>query len=159
MKIDLKHKSPNNFIDKIKELQKTKIKSGYFSDQGLHSSGMGYSDLAYKHAKGFTINGVSVPSRDVRPSVILSMRSNDFKKIVHRHLYKYIGGEISYSSVMNQFGNIISDTAKSRFGVPSPSNPMNSSFWAEVKGFNAPLVHTGELMDNWTYRIQFGGGK
>ena len=148
----IKRKTRNfeKLIKKLKKLDDAKVKSGYFPEQGIHSSsGIPYYELAFIHAKG---EG-NFPRRDVRPSVLTALWQPEFKRTAVVNTMAYLNGKVPLESLLDTLGFKITDIAQSYFGIPSKYNPSNSDWWAsQKKEGDTPLVFDGELRDMWSYK-------
>lgn len=154
MQVSITRKTFNldKLVKKIESLKNQEVKSGYFKEQGDHPEAeMSYVDLAWMHAKG---DG-EFPERDVRIPTTLEMKgvstSNFFAKATRDFLFK----DITISETLDKIGWKISSIAVSYFGIPSQYLPMNSAWWAKVKGGNTPLVNEGYLMDAWAWKNSY----
>ncbi len=146
----IKRKTRNfeKLIKKLQKLNNAEVKSGYFPEQGIHSSSeLPYYELAYIHAKG---EG-DLPRRDVRPSVYSYMRQPVFNKTIESNIKAYLSGKVSLESFLDGFGYRVTDIAQSYFGDTSVLTP-NTDWWAAQKGGNTPLVFDGELRDMWSFK-------
>lgn len=146
----IKRKTRNfeKLVKRLKELNNAKVKSGYFPEQGIHSTAeMPYAELAFIHAKG---EG-DLPIRDVRPSVLTYLRQPVFNKTLEVNIKAYLSGKVSLDSFLDGFGYRITDIAQSYFGDPDVL-AANSAYWAAQKGGNTPLVFEGELRDAWSFK-------
>jgi hypothetical protein len=131
----------DKLIKKIRDLKKASVESGYFIEQGIHSTiDMPYTSLMATHEWGW-----GVPQRQARLStfdVVTNSKSN--KKELRNFLYT----DQKLEQYLDKVGSRITMTAKGFFGQPSLRIPSN----APSKGVDSPLVDTGELKDAWSYR-------
>lgn len=141
-----KTRNIDKMIEKIKALKAASVQSGYFIEQGIHSTiGIPYTTLMQNHEFGF-----GVPQRHLRQSAF-DVVSNS--KINRKEIKNFLFTGENLDTYLNKSGARIANTAKSLFGVVSPQVPSNAPMTIALKGGNdTPLVDTGELRDAWSFR-------
>ena len=129
-------------LKNILELDGQSVEIGWFDSQGIHEpSGMKYTDLAHYHATG---GGGEVIHRDVL-AVLEIMYPPREDKDLHELILKWIENPIKKNSdqITKHIGESWQDKLQGLFGSsllhPTPNNPD-------------PLIDTGDLRDNATYR-------
>jgi len=145
-KVVRKTKNIERLIEKIKKLKLANVQSGYFIEQGIHTTiDMPYTTLMQTHEFGF-----GVPQRHLRLST-LDIVSNS--KVNRKELKSFLYSGESLEDYLNKTGSRITNTAKSLFGVVSSRVPSNAPMTIALKqGRDEPLVDSGELRDKWSFR-------
>lgn len=144
----LKRKTKNldGLINKINNLKKAKIETGYL-DSSLHYSGETYAELMAWYEYGeITFNGIPMiyPVRAI--TINKHKRNAAKKKELKNTLVDYLFKGESLNSILNDVGQQFTETAQSIFNntseLPVYSNPT-------------PLFETGDLRDNWKYTVTY----
>lgn len=145
-KVIRKTKNIERLIKKIQLLKNSSVESGYFIEQGVHSTiGLTYTELMRKHEWGF-----GVPQRHLRLSASNIVSSSPQNK---KELKNYLYTNQDMDTYLNLTGSRITNVAQSLFGVITAEVPSNAPYTILLKGGrDEPLVDTGELRDNWAYR-------
>ena len=157
--IYLKTNNLDKLEKRLKALAKLKTKVGYFQEQGDHYSGMTYPELVAMHSSG-------VPSKNIpaRPIFEIAYMSYDLKKsTIKNDLKKYLSsiGKSSAPIKVEQIGinfvNSFSQHMIPIFGDTSKLKP-NTPYTQHLKTLagveaNNPLVWTGDLRDNLSYKL------
>jgi len=152
MQLNLKLKKTKSYLKKINQLKsqleslnEAKVYIGYFADQGIHEeSNMLYTELMAIHEYGIDKNGVSIPARPVleltRSGGVFT--SEDKKAILEAFTGVFAKG-IPISKPLTKIGEYYQQKGKQIFG--------STALLPTVKG-NPPLIDTGDLADNFSYR-------
>lgn len=142
---------------RMKELQNTTAHVGVDSTDGIHEgSGMLYTELHWLHHSGYTTNGRRVPARPVSTVVRYTFKGED---ILRKGLDKYFsnlnkkGGVISAEAALKPWLTSMLDYAKYEVFGSTTKLESNSPYTIKMKGFDSPMVDTGELRDQWKVRI------
>jgi hypothetical protein len=128
---------------------------GYYATQGKHYSGLSYPELMAIHEFGAPtagFGGVGIPPRPVLSITMKLVKANGTKQI-YTPLSKYfgrLGGTPKSEFYLNKIGLNLASTAQNLFGSHPPliSNSLSTS---QSKGFNKPLIWTGDLKANIAY--------
>lgn len=152
----------DNLEKRIRELQEAEIEVGYFQEQGNHYSGISYPDLIALHANGS--EEMNMPSRDVM-GTSFDIFNADYanEKKLKSNIEKYLSNiksksaPISVNKLGESWSDSFMDSANAVFGNPLFLAP-NSEFTKRLKDLagvdpDKPLVWTGDLQDNLTYRF------
>lgn len=159
IKISRKTKNIEGLIKKIQTLVKSKVESGYFSEQGEHytydSKGnlkvsMPYVDLIAMQEYGTTSQGGNIPARPIRDTTLLYLK-NPMKSYA-KALSGYFYGNTDLRKTLDIGGQVIGLTAQNLFGIAIGKIEGNARSTIEIKGFDAPLVDSGDLMEKWAYK-------
>lgn len=147
LKITRKTKNFEKLENKIKRLVKENVESGYFKEQPDHpTADMSYAQLMAIHEYGYG----GLPERPVREITMSSMKG-EVGKIIKRNLFR-----LSEEKLLDLIGKNTTELAKSIFGESPPLEP-NSDYTIDMKGFDAPLIDSGVLRENWSYRVSING--
>lgn len=151
IKITRKTRNIEKLIKKLEKIGKSNVSSGYFPEQGYHSEyGMSYANLMSIHETG----KFGLPVRPVKFLTAQHMdRSYPEWSIA---IKKFLQGKQDLDSSLHEIGIEATAEAKSIFGSVPPLQP-NSPETIQIKGSNQPLVDSGELRDNWGYKVGDGG--
>ena len=152
IKITRKTRNIEKLIKKLEKIGKSNVSSGYHPEQGYHSEyGMSYANLMAIHEKGMFEN---LPPRPVRLYTQVEMeRSYPQWSIA---IKKFLQGKQDLDSSLHEIGIEATQVAKGIFGQSPPLQP-NHPITIEIKNSNQPLVYTGELRDNWGYKVGDSG--
>lgn len=154
MKITAKLKTVKNNFDglkkRIRRLQNEKVFYGYFAEQGSHSEwNIDYAELMAIHEYGTE----DIPARPVF-SITLFQAKNSRNPVIKSALSKYFYKlETSFdpnrplADIGQGFGRMTGD----KFGDSNVLIP-NADYTVSEKGFDSPLVWTGELRANIAYK-------
>lgn len=151
--MDVKITRKTNLIEtlqkKIKDIQKASVSSGYYPESGIHEdSGMHYAALMSLHEFGSRIE--AIPARPVR-EITINTAVRDGKYWCD-DVRNYLEGKKTLNSSLNSIGSELTDTAQGIFGS-SPPLTENAESTVEIKGKNTPLVDTGDLRNEWTWKV------
>ena len=148
IKITRKTKNFEKLAKKLQTLAKESVESGYFKEQPDHpEAGMSYAQLMTIHEYGYNGN----EERPVRDITMANMKG-EVGKILKRNLFK-----LSEEQLLDVIGKDTTRFAKSVFGDTSLL-ASNSAYTIDLKGFDAPpLVDSGLLANNWSYRVSING--
>ena len=138
----------DKLLAKMKEMAESSIETGYFKQQGEHSSGIMYTDLMKIHEYGLFDN---TPERPVRELTLKENHQQDWKFIqseIKNIFYKDY--DVDYS--FDQIGKYYTEKARDIFGNVNDLTP-NAPSTVQLKGFNSPLVDSGDLAMHWSWRI------
>lgn len=139
-----------NLKSSLRKLQKAYSQYGYFSSQGKHHSGLKFPYLAAIHEFG-----LDQPRRPVFQ--ITAMTKGDLimgnTKLALKRDFKRIarGMSIKFEDTLDTFATTGMKLTKRNFGKTPPLK-SNSQATINLKGRNSPLIDTGELMDNMSYK-------
>lgn len=135
------------------KLEKTYSEYGYFQEQGIHQeSGLSYPYLMSIHEWG-TANG-HIPAR--KPfSIAIFGGGQSLLKALKRPMAAHVRSatrKVNYpvDQTLEIFGSVGVYMTKGLFG--SSTLLSNAPSTIRQKGFDAPLVETGDLRDNMRYR-------
>ena len=141
----------------INELKNTKLKFGYFDDSGNHSQSnrsgepIPYSALMAWHELGLG----DYPARPLL-TIAQQLAQDDFVSGKYTKITKSVISDVGNNSLhVNRLASDIRDDMKSVFG--SDYLQGNSESTILNKGFDSPLEETGELRDNFGYKINNEG--
>lgn len=136
-----------------KVLKNSSVKVGYPKGSGKHEgSGLSYAELMFlQEVQGVpSRNGLvrrrpfEVTMRTEGPVII----DNLLKRIANAYIYN----NRSTQYTLGWFGNTLSETIKAKFGnkgVLQPNAPMT----IRKKGFDSPLIETGDLFNNLHFKV------
>lgn len=155
LKMSTKFKKNNlkNLKKRIREIDGQHIKYGYFKEQGQHTyADMYYVDLMAIHEYGSVDAGFGViPPRPVFQIAINEIKVRDYKTVLRplESMFNRIGGDKSVDQVLDRIGYNFARKTQSIFGSDKLAD--NSPATIDSKGFNSPLIWTGELSANMAY--------
>lgn len=147
LQIVRKTRNLEKFIKKLQKTRSESVSTGYYGSQGNHSEyEMSYVELMQIHEYGQQ----GIPPRPVQ------MHTRHYMQDTYRQgwsleIKKYISGKQSLDGSLHAIGIEATGYAKGLFGKSPPLTPNAQSTITE-KGFNEPLVDTGELRDKWAYK-------
>lgn len=134
------------------------IQEGFL--EGHHGpSGMTYAQLALMLEEGTrTSSGaVHIPARPAFKHAYFSLQSSSvFKEYGQLQFTLFCQGKISAGQFLDNLGTFLRDWHKDIMytWVTSGTTAMNNApLTIDLKGFNMPFVHTGELTNNVKYTV------
>lgn len=154
MKLIRKTRNLDKLIKRVTALCREEVATGYFPENGIHyGSGLAYATLMAMHHQGYEGKYAFVPARKVRTQVALDMKSlfPSWGKQVNNYLYH----DKSLRDTLDFIGRLSATRAYDIFGDKSELAP-NSAYTIHLKNSDSPLVDTGELRDNWSYKSSVG---
>lgn len=141
----------SKLVKKLKALNKQKVEFGYFEEQGLHQSGLKFTELMAIHEDGAGVAVRPVLGKFHPYSYTLTgqMESSSFTKMTNSWLKEYIQNiSMTNDRLADKFSMWAVHAAGEIFGNAPPL----------VFTYNeTPLVDTGELSDNFAWRISWQG--
>lgn len=155
LKMSTKFKKNNlkNLKKRIREVEGQHVKYGYFKEQGDHAyAEMSYVDLMIIHEYGSVDAGFgAIPPRPVFQIALNEIKTQDYKKIVRplESMFNRIGGNKPVDQVLDRIGYNFVRKTQSIFGSDKLAD--NSPSTVEAKGYNSPLIWTGDLAANVAY--------
>lgn len=154
IKVEKKGKKLDKILKNIQKLNKQVLEVGHFSDQGLHYSGMTYPELLAYWARGITVSGVGGRViQDPKSQFIFQyLSTHDFSKNVRIKAaldkwYRNLTNNPN-PSLLDNVGLVLQEEYKDVFGI------FKGPYMA---GTDTPMLETGDLQDNVTYRKSRGG--
>lgn len=159
VKVKIKKRNGNSSLDKIlKDLDKrinTKIKVGWFSDQGSHPSPRGnwsYASLAYFHKVGYP--ELNIPPRDPLGSTAFQLlRKSSAEFMISKLIKEYFSPKYEPTRKADELADYIIFKTQSSFGSGGDLED-NEESTVKKKGANSPLFETGALRKALTKRIE-----
>lgn len=131
----------------FKELNDLKLKAGYFSDSGMHSTAnMSYAQLMSLHE--FGIDVPERPAIQIAGHLLFLGQNKDFKQAA-KNLVGQVGKKNKNENIL---GEILKNQIHDIFGDPTKLQPNSRD-----KGRNTPLIDTEELLDNLGYKVNNKG--
>ncbi len=137
---------------RLKELEKQEVFIGVKAEQGTHQpSGLNYTDLLWIH----DIGSSKLPARPVAEWTLLSFNKD---KTLRDGLKKFLSdidkpsSPISAKEAVTPFTNAMWRAGYNVFGNLNYLE-SNAEYTIDRKGFNSPLIETGELRDQWSVYI------
>lgn len=152
MAVVVKRKTNNleKLTRKLELLKKSSVSTGYFKEQGNHpDTELSYAQMMNLHEYGFFGSYARVPSRPVRAILTVNLKMS-LPKYLTRQLSKYLYANLHLSELLDDIGKYSTSEAQSIFGSSalSPNSPVT----VEIKGFDSPLIDTGFLRGNWSWK-------
>lgn len=150
LKIERKTKNLDRLMRKLAKLRMNQVETGYFREQKKHSeSGLSYATMMNLHEYGFYGDIGYIPQRPVRQITTVYIKANwgRASKAISQYLFHKKG--IEYP--LDWLGKHTGRYAVSVFGNTTLLE-SNSQDTIDIKGFNSPLVDSGELRNNWSYK-------
>ena len=146
------HPARAKLVGAMKNLRKADAQVGYFKEQGRHSSGFSYPALMYLHEViGVPSSSGKVYRRLFEITMMLNQRA--LLEQTKKNLYKQLNRlDSDPTSTLEAFARGAQKAIKSGFGNSSIL-PPNSPSTVKQKGFNAPLVETGDLKSELAYKV------
>ena len=138
----------------VKKIDKQNVKVGYFPEQGLHNSGLPYATLMAIQEFGTD----TVPSRpifQITASTRPPQREPKVKEAV-KEWSKLLTTKDNSKDLLDTIGKNYQGALVGLFGDSSVLSP-NADTTIRLKGRDEPLVDSGELRDNLTYKSSIGG--
>ncbi len=127
------------------------VSYGFYSDQ--HYSGMTVADLARILA-----SGVSFADQQPRDFMQVAANNSDLRsysmKILRQITKEALNGRTQFTGKLNALGKFAETILYQTIHLGTYNYPRNSPTWAAVKGFNKAMIHTGELINSISYRIE-----
>ena len=151
-----------NLLSRLRDLQKDQGSIGYYAEQGQHStSGLSFVDMIAIHSFGST--KVKIPPRPVL-DLTFSLYDPLSKNMTLKRDLKLYFSNIKSKTPRIKAGQILENVlgdyvekVRSYFGDPTKieSNSAFTQWLKEKNGLvpNSPLVWSGELRDNLSYKI------
>lgn len=139
--------------ERITKINKEFVTYGYYSEQGEHSyAGMSYVELMAIHEYGaFNAGFGPIPPRPVFQISLNEIKSGSGNqyKIPLQNYFKRIGGDAKPVKYLDALVAKFAYKTASNFG--SGKLISNTESTVDKKGFNAPLIWTGDLVANLAY--------
>lgn len=139
-------------VKKLKALNKQKVEFGYFQEQGIHTpSNLYFTELMRIHEDGL---GVSVrPVLGIHTpygyTIKGQMESSSFTKMTSNWLKDYVRNiDMTNDRLADKFSMWAVHSAGDIFGQ---SPPLRYTY------NETPLIDTGELSDNFAWRVSWQG--
>ena len=127
------------------------VSYGFYSDQ--HYSGMTVADLARILA-----SGVSFADQQPRDFMQVAANNRDLQaytmKILKQITKEALNGRTQFTGKLNALGLYAQTILYQTIHLGTFNYPRNSPVWAAVKGFDKAMVHTGDLINSISYRIE-----
>ena len=127
------------------------VSYGFYSDQ--HYSGMTVADLARILA-----SGVSFADGQPRDFMQVAANNKDLQnytmKILKQITKEALNGRTQFTGKLNALGLYAQTILYQTIHLGTFNYPHNSKAWSEVKGFNKAMIHTAELINSISYRIE-----
>lgn len=127
------------------------VSYGFYSDQ--HYSGMTVADLARILA-----SGVSFADGQPRDFMAVAANNRDLQsytmKILKQITKEALSGRTQFTGKLNALGKFAETILYQTINLGTFNYPRNSPTWAAVKGFNKAMIHTSELINSISYRIE-----
>ncbi|HDW9027141.1 TPA: hypothetical protein RNA82_004460 [Escherichia coli] len=127
------------------------VSYGFYSDQ--HYSGMTVADLARILA-----SGVSFADGQPRDFMQVAASNKDLQnytmKILRQITKEALNGRTQFTGKLNALGKFAETILYQTIHLGTFNYPRNAAAWANVKGFNKAMVHTGDLIKSISYRIE-----
>lgn len=154
-KIVKRGKGLQNLADNIRIISQQTLEVGHFDEQGYHSEAdhLKLVDLMRIHHAGFIKGTVSVPPRPILN--ILKSRAKKLSNSKQKAAFKkWLSSEMTredHRQLLEALGESLVEVEKAIFGA-SPPLATNASGTVKAKGFNSPMIETGELKERVAYR-------
>lgn len=139
---------------RLKNLMKANrkyVEVGHFAESGEHSSGFSFSDLMKLHHNGTD----TIPSRPVLEYLRINFLKVTEHPEVRRLMKQYSKSDMGRDELIRMLqgvGRVLAEEETEIFGN-SPPLDINSKVTQERKGgVNLPLIETGELVQETSYR-------
>lgn len=136
-------------LERLLKANKEHVEIGHFEESGMHYSGFTFPELMKLHHKGY--EGVAA-----RP-VLEHLFQNHLKILNHpdvmRAMKRYADSRMTEKDLIRMLqavGRALADEEVDIFG--SNSLARNSTSTINIKGEDAPLVHTQELVQEVSYK-------
>lgn len=144
MSIKIVRSKTNDFeklFKHLRELSNKSVKVGYFKDQGKHASGAYYATIMQIHEDGLGNN----PSRPVLTIGSLELENGSSPEF-NQAVIRTIVGVNTLDTTLPQVGEAAKEHIQSVFGDAVKLSPVTNN--------PTPLVDTGELKDNLTFKVE-----
>ena len=159
--LKIKSNHVSNLLERLKQLQKQSAQIGYFAESGTHPSGLDYPTLYAIHAYGSP--SANIPRRDplgdtfeiweplnkdVKLKIDLKTYFSNIKSNTPRIKAQQVVANLMGRYVV-KVRDVFGDTGKLE------SNSAFTQWLKEKNGLepNSPLIWSGELRDNLSYKI------
>lgn len=143
-----KTKDLEKVLKHLRSLSDLSIDAGYFAEQGEHSEAeMPYAQLMALHE----IGGDNLPSRPVLQTTASIIEASAKNKGFAEYVVASVGQVGRLKPNSNNLGKRMQLVGQSIFGDLGFLEKNHPRTVAD-KGFDAPLIDTGELMENFAYR-------
>lgn len=156
----------DDLYQRIERIQNIEIRVGVFAEDSnfllmiarVHEFGVSIKVTEkmrnYLHAKGLHLRSdtthINIPERSyIRTTVDKQKRL--MKKTLSRHLEDYLKGQITYAKFTQRVGNFLSNLVKKE--MIDLKEPELHPFTIEQKGSDNPLIDSGDLLNNITYKV------
>lgn len=145
-------------ITAVKNLSKSTVKVGFFSEQGKHYSGFSYPALMYLHE----VHGIPTTGGKTYRRAFETAMQLDRKKLLAqtqknlKAMFK--SGQVDPETLLSHFGRETIHSIKEVFGNPSLLPPNLPSTIKSKGGRNTPLVDKSELVEHLAFKTSTGGG-
>lgn len=127
------------------------VSYGFYSDR--HYSGLSVADLARILA-----SGVSFADGQPRDFMQVAANNSDLRaytmKILKQITKEALKGRTQFTGKLNALGLYAQTILYQTIHLGTFNYPRNSPTWAAVKGFNKAMIHTGDLINSISYRIE-----
>jgi len=152
-KIVKKGNSLDKIRSNIRKIDGERVEIGYFEEQGLHNSGLSYSTLMalqefgtdeIPHRPVFQITAFGNPPQ--KNARVKSAIRNWSKALLNKD-----NNKDNSKQLLDTIGKTYQEALLSLFGDTSMLTP-NAPLTISLKGRDEPLVDSGELKDNLSYR-------
>lgn len=138
-------------VKKLQALNKQKVEFGYFEEQGLHQSGLKYTELMSIHENGdggVAVRPVLGKFHPYSHTLLGQMGDKPFTTLTTKWLNDYIHTDMTNDRLADKFSMWAVHSAGDIFGNTPPL----------VFTYNeTPLIDTGELSSNFAWRISWQG--
>lgn len=140
---------------RLRELEESQSFVGYDRSQGEHGdSELDYVDLIKIHSIG--VSSMNIPARPIfdRAYRDYKLQNSQLEKSLKKYFLRIKNKKapISVEEIHEEWVDEFSQDVLQMFGSTSHLED-NKQSTIDEKGFNAPLVNTGELRDNLGYSI------
>lgn len=154
MKITLQQTSNTlgEALAKVEKLNNESVSVGHFAESGEHSSGMSYPELMKLHHTGVPSQGI--PARPVLTILFQNNLHLINQPVVQKAIKAYMKSDLSekaQAKMLRAIGRHLAQKEVELFGSTPPLTE-NAQSTRDMKGFDAPLVETGELMEATSYK-------
>ena len=127
------------------------VSYGFYSDR--HYSGLSVADLARILA-----SGVSFADGQPRDFMQVAANNRDLQaytmKILKQITKEALSGRTQFTNKLSALGLYAQTILYQTILLGTFNYPRNSPTWAAVKGFNKAMIHTGDLINSISYRIE-----
>ena len=154
MNIELMADYTDNLMKRLKDLEEQEVLIGVTEREGIHQpSGMSYVDMLKLHSAG--VPSKNIPSRDV---ALWSLLTFDDHKLLKQDLTKYLSNiekrraPMAPKDVVKRWSEAMWKQGYDMFGN---LNYLEGNAYSTIKkkGFDSPLIETGDLRDSWSIYI------